>query len=109
MSERITIWLQDHGPVRIDPDKWPVVKSSEWTSALTTYSMEIREHKDGRLIVYGKSTVFQSPPVGYGRMAERRRGDNGLWEEAVAVGKEIGLSESAVQDFIAPLLAQDLD
>lgn len=114
MSERIVIWLEEQGPARVDPDKWPVIREGTWSGGLfgaQKYHMKIREHKDGRLIVHGE----QRQPLGdsqirSGRVAARLRDPHkGLLKQAIAAGKDIGLSQGVVQDFIAPLLAVDLD
>ena len=116
MSERIVIWLEGKGPVRIDPDKWPIIREGNWSGGLLAgmqrLHMEIREHDDGRLIVYGeqRSPIGEDSSIRTGRVAPRLRDhEKGLLDQAVAVGKTIGLSQVAVQDFVAPLLAVDLD
>jgi hypothetical protein len=64
-----TITLTDHAPVKIREDEWPVVAIAKtWTGgngvecqANEEMSIRVREHADGRRIVYG---VRQAGPGG---------------------------------------------
>lgn len=60
MAERITIPLSDAAPVSIDPDAWPIVAEAEdhdggahRDQATRRSKLKVRQHKDGRRIVYG--------------------------------------------------------
>ena len=62
-----TITLTDARPVRIYEDEWPVIASSSWHSgehesqANETATIRVRQHADGRVIVY---SVHDSGPGG---------------------------------------------
>lgn len=54
-----TITLTDRPPVTIREDQWPVIATAKWwdntyeCQANRTASVRVREHEDGRRIVYG--------------------------------------------------------
>jgi hypothetical protein len=56
-----TITLTDRPPVTIREDAWPVIATAKWwdntyeSQANRTASVRVREHEDGRRIVYGVS------------------------------------------------------
>jgi hypothetical protein len=60
-----TITLTDRPPVEVDTDEWPQIAGA-WhhdgeveAQALHHYGLEVREHADGRRLVYGVyTTVF---------------------------------------------------
>lgn len=59
MSKTRTITLTNAPPVRIAEDKWPIVAEAKWyegeheCQANRTAAIRVREHDDGRRIVYG--------------------------------------------------------
>jgi hypothetical protein len=72
--EKLTITLTDRAPVTIVADNWPVIASAkDWDNryevqANRTWSLKVRQHNDGRTIVYGVyTTQYQNEP-------ERRAG-----------------------------------
>jgi hypothetical protein len=64
-KNKLTITLSDRPPVRIDPEQWPVVASADERPGSFVngtpkpdyetdhYAIKVREHADGRRIVYG--------------------------------------------------------
>lgn len=59
MSEKLTIILTDRAPVTVTKDKWPLIaEAKEWDSehesqATRIWKLSVRQHDDGRTIVYG--------------------------------------------------------
>ena len=58
-----TITLTDHAPVSINEAEWPEVASAKWyegeidIQADRTATIRVREHRDGRRLVYGVTTT----------------------------------------------------
>lgn len=58
-DNKITIRLSDAAPVRINPDHWPVIAqanahdNAHRSQANNLWAIVVREHEDGRRIVYG--------------------------------------------------------
>jgi hypothetical protein len=104
MSERRTITLTGRPPVRIDPEKWPIVaKVDEVTEAQSTRidRLFVRQHADGRAIVYGESGSRAAgellPPANYIYAALRR------------VAESIGAPPELANRCMAKMPAFDLD
>lgn len=51
--------MSESAPVKIDPDHWPVIAHVDWhdgqieCQALEIAAVKVREHSDGRRLVYG--------------------------------------------------------
>ena len=64
-----TITLTDARPVKIVEDEWPIIASAEtWREheASEKWSVRVREHDDGRRIVYGvRQSGGGGMPLGY--------------------------------------------
>lgn len=62
-AKRIEITLSERSPVRIDPEQWPVIAHASThdgkvaCQANTEWEIKVREHADGRRIVYGSCTA----------------------------------------------------
>jgi hypothetical protein len=58
-KKSITITMSERRPLKIDPDLWPVIAQGDWYNgehefqANTIRRIKVREHADGRRIVYG--------------------------------------------------------
>ncbi len=58
-TQKIEIALSDRAPVKIDPDKWPVIAFAETWNGEHKFQanyvrwIKVREHADGRRLVYG--------------------------------------------------------
>jgi hypothetical protein len=58
-NTKLTITLTGRAPVMIDKEKWPEIASSkDWDNqhecqANRTWKLTVRQHEDGRAIVYG--------------------------------------------------------
>lgn len=130
-----TITLTISAPVKIHEEEWPVIAQATGRSRICyhtpipdhevdSYSLRVRQHADGRTIVYG---VLAASPAWTG--TESRRGgeilippgdgpptaDDGrvVGDEAIVrairkVGLECGLPESVIRDCIADLPATKL-
>jgi hypothetical protein len=64
--EMLTVKLFDHAPVRVVKDDWPLIASAkDWDNqyefqANRTWTLRVRQHADGRALVYGlHTTQFQ--------------------------------------------------
>lgn len=83
-AKRIEITMSERRPLKIDPEQWPVVASADWFSgqiecqANTIRRIKVREHDDGRRIVYG----FQCAGNG-GQAAGTRNPSGGFLVDAV--------------------------
>ena len=59
MGKMRTITLSDRAPIKIDEDAWPVIAAAKWhdgqveSQANRTASLRVRQHADGRAVVYG--------------------------------------------------------
>jgi hypothetical protein len=59
-TKKIKIALSDASPVSIDPGQWPIIARADWhdgeieVQANTQRTIRVREHADGRRIVYGR-------------------------------------------------------
>jgi len=114
MPKPRTISLTDRAPVRIDEDLWPVVaQSRDWDNqhecqANRTWRCMVRQHADGRSIVYGVyTTQFQGEADSHAGYLL------GAGEDVPAairrVGEEIGAAESVIRACIADLPAEVLE
>jgi len=78
MGYEITIKMSETAPVRIDVRDWPVIAEADaWDrgkGTLETASeyevVRVREHKDGRRIVYGKSVSPARDNINAGFLVE---------------------------------------
>lgn len=58
-TKKITITMSETAPVSIDPEQWPVIASvadhdgKVECQANTEWAIKVREHGDGRRLVYG--------------------------------------------------------
>jgi hypothetical protein len=115
-KEKITITMSERRPLKIDPDEWPVIASAAWHDgqyefqANTIRRIKVREHADGRRIVYGfdregnggQHVGTRNPAGGY-----LVKGD----DETVRAIRRIGgiLDDSALADeCIADLPAEEV-
>lgn len=112
-----TITLTGRAPVRVREDLWPVIASSRRhdgqveCQANHVWHLTVRQHADGRAIVYGSETgggggVFR----GYeeARAGELLDGDADIAAAIRRVGECARCSESMIDECIADLPAVDL-
>lgn len=58
-KKTIKITMSERSPVSIDPEEWPVIASADrhdgqvQVQANTEWAIKVREHTDGRRLVYG--------------------------------------------------------
>lgn len=124
-SEKITVTLTDQPPVLISNEIWPVIataRGDSWTGGdyarheqalaqreLDRYFLRVRQHADGRALVYG---VLTAAPAWTG--SEDNAGGYLLdpGDDIVAsirqVGEEVGIPERLVRECIADLPATEL-
>ena len=125
-QERFVITLTDHAPVRISKDKWPILSSVNETlysdnpdpsanEKIKSGSVRliVRQHQDGRAIVYGVHE--NDDPLGNADFSYNRRGGELLPARSdlpaviKRVGTSLGIGEELIQACIAGLPAVDLD
>lgn len=121
-----TITLTDRAPVRIREAEWPVIAvatGDSWGSAvdparhsqasrrgeLDEYSLRVRQHEDGRAIVYGVLTAA----LATGSSEDRREGEllevsDNLAAAVRRVGERCELPDIVIRECIADLPAREL-
>lgn len=112
-DEKLTITLTDRAPVTIVKDQWPVIASSTdyagevEAQASRTWRMTVRQHADGRAVVYGVYTTRWQGESG-------RRGGQLLASGADliaainAVAEDLGSPERVARTCIADLPAEEI-
>lgn len=126
-----TITLTDRPPVRIREDQWPVVAQASGDSyrgdvgrheqarrqgEIDTYSIRVREHDDGRAIVYAvldAAIAAWGHPAGgeSARCGELLPVESTITDYVAAirrVGADCGLPESVIRACIADLPAEEI-
>ena len=112
-EEKLTISLFDRRPITVTKENWPVIASKTgWegeheSQAFRKWRMTVRQHEDGRTIVYGVyDTSWQSE--------NNRRGGELLDVNAdipsaiKRVGERLEFDEIFIQGCIADLPAEEL-
>lgn len=62
-KKTITITMSETAPVEVDPEQWPVIASASThdgkveCQANTEWVIKVREHADGRRLVYGSQSA----------------------------------------------------
>ena len=62
-TEYLTVTLTNHPPIRIQKDEWPILAEAYWYDESTEKESKeckrliVRQHNDGRAIVYGIYTT----------------------------------------------------
>jgi hypothetical protein len=62
-KKTITITMSETAPVKVDPEQWPIIASAETHDGKVVYQantewvIEVREHADGRRLVYGSQSA----------------------------------------------------
>lgn len=116
MAKQRTITLTDRAPVKIDEEAWPLIASAEWhdgqvrCQANHEYTIRVREHADGRRIVYGiYDTTWQG---GQGRRAGYLLPDadmaatvRAIEEVSERIGDAHGVADACIADLPAEELA----
>jgi len=113
MSDKRTITLSDRAPVTIVEADWPIIAQASdhddahEFQANRTWHLYVRQHEDGRAIVYGVyRTKFENEH-------DRRGGHLLDVNENIAahisdVAKELGFDDRMAQECIADLPAEEL-
>lgn len=123
-----TITMTDQPPVRIHEDEWPeiaVARDSSYTGTpmgakqardrgeCDQYTLRVRQHSDGRAIVYA---VLSAAPAAWGQPAggvSRRTGEllddaTRIPEAVRRVGEDCGLPEQVIRECVADMPAVEL-
>jgi hypothetical protein len=113
-KEYLTITLTDRPPVRITKDTWPVIASAkDWrgqyeSQATRTWRITVRQHEDGRSIVYGAYTTQWQGETGR-RGGELLEAGADLAAAIRRVGEDLALTDIVIERCIADLPAVDLE
>lgn len=125
------ITLTDRRPVSVDPEEWPVIAAADGDSyasrdysrhqqalgqgELDRYRLRVRQHADGRTIIYGvfdAATAWTgSEDRAGGRLLEPTRagGDSAAIVQAIlAVGADCRLPESVIRECVGDLPEEEL-
>src|SRR5208282_4361155 len=113
-----TITLTGRPPVRVREDVWPVIASARRGDGVVEcqdnhrWNLTVREHADGRRIVYGSETsgpggVYQGYEAA--RAGELVEPGEDVAEVVRRVGKRARCSEPMIDECIADLPPVDLD
>ena len=113
MPKLRTITLTERPPVRIDEDQWSVIASAADcddravpVQANRDWSIHVREHKDGRRLVYGAyHSQWQSEKGQRGGYVTDAEGTVGAIHD---VAKSISAPDGLAADCIADLPAEAL-
>jgi len=124
-TDKLTITLTNRAPVKISKDEWPVIASAKGDSyasndysryqqalsqgELDTYRLTVRQHGDGRSIVYGVLAAASA----YTGSEDCRGGvllDPGedIAGAILSVGGACGLPSAVIRECIADLPAEEL-
>ena len=112
-----TITLTDRAPVRIKEDEWPVLAQGSWTDGAANLSLRVRQHDDGRAILYG---LYEDPTWDQAYKVGRLLADGadlaaGIKNVADDLIERVGREQArrhireAVDECIADLPAEDLE
>jgi hypothetical protein len=111
--EMLTISLTDRPPVRIDKAKWGIIASAKdydnehEFQANRKWTLIVREHDDGRAIVYGiYDTHYATENNRRGGVLVEKGGD--VAAAIKAVGAKLDFSEDLIQTCIADLPAEEI-
>lgn len=109
MSKKRTITLTDRRPITVNEDDWPVIASARWWEgehefqAFRRASVRVRQHADGRAIVYGvgSSNYRNERPLDAGYLLATDAGDEELVNKIHQVADAIGhphLADECIAD-----------
>jgi hypothetical protein len=119
-TKKIKITMSERRPLSIDPEAWPIIAESRWYNgehefqANTIRQVKVREHEDGRRIVYG----FQDAGGGGQAIGTRNPAGGFLLhagappdETIRAIRRVAGIidDDALGEECIADLPAEDLD
>src|ERR1700683_3663757 len=109
-----TITLSNRPPVKIKEAEWPMIAKAEWTDnpaipvqANRTASVRVRQHTDGRAIVYGTySTQWQGESdLKSGRLLAKGADIAAAIYEVV---DDIGVTATMAAECVADLPAEEI-
>jgi|GEM_PF-2358664 len=107
-EKTIRIAMTSQRPLKIDPEDWPVIAAAEREEGRADHlsaTIKVRQHKDGRRIVYG----FSENEAGYLIPTKKGEPDNDATAKAIVdVANALADSRLAV-DCLEDLPAQKLD
>ena len=111
--EKVTIRLTGRRPVEVDDDEWPIVASAKWHDgeveweADRVWRLVVREHEDGRAIVYGTySTAYPGEHDRRGGEVVPAGGD--IPEAIYRVAEHLGFDRRLAEEAIGDLPAEEL-
>lgn len=116
-----TVTLTDRNPVKIREDEWPQIASGDERpgscvngtpvpdSETDRYTIRVRQHADGRVLVYGvvdASTAWTGTQDWRGGKLLAKGGD--IAAAIKRVGEDGGMPASVIRDCIADLPAEEI-
>ena len=112
-SKSLTITLTGRPPVKIDKAEWRTIAEAKgWdgqieSQATRTRRLVVRQHEDGRAIVYGVTTSQWQGERG-ARGGELLEAGADLADALYRVAEHVGIDQGLVEHCIAKLPAEDL-
>jgi hypothetical protein len=124
-KKTVTITLSERSPVKIDPEQWPIIASAEtWNGQHKSQAnyirwIKVREHTDGRRIIYGvlgrgnggAPVGWRGASGGYLLSAGTNKGEPDREDETIrAIRRVAGLIDDSKlgDECIADLPAQEI-
>lgn len=113
MSEKLTITLTGRAPVTISKETWPVIASArDWdntyeSQANRTWRITVRQHEDGRTVVYGVYTTQWQGESGR-RGGELLETGADIVAAIQRVAEYLGFDQRLTDECIADLPAEEL-
>src|SRR6266498_2539445 len=112
-TKSLTITLTGRAPVKIAKAEWPILAEAKWwdnqyeSQANRTARLVVRQHEDGRAIVYGITTSQWQGESG-ARGGELFEAGASISDALYRVAESVGIDQGLVERCIADLPAEDL-
>lgn len=113
MTKYRTITLTDRAPVKIRENEWPIIAQGEWydshihSQANREHHIKVRQHEDGRAIVYGVTHSSWQGARGWAG-GELLAADDDIVAAIKRVGSDGDIDEIAIRECIADLPALEI-
>jgi hypothetical protein len=116
-TKKRTITLTGRRPVTIVDDNWPTIAKADWhnggefsCNSNRSYSIRVRQHEDGRVIVYATFTSSWAGECNRreGRLLDSEDQTTDIVSVIKDVCEDIGAPDQLVSDCIANLPSEEL-